>query len=222
MSISIKDKFGSDIQHIFDDERFKEIDLVKRGFLSSEVISFNSVLFVGLNPSYVDNTPTNSVNYYSLTQEGNEYKQYFSKFEEIAESSNLPLAHIDLLFLRETEQKKIDQILAEKNGVDFVMNQLQVSKQILEMAKPKVLIVSNTKARQFLGKDKNKNINIWMGYDFEFDDSIGTDRIVNKGSTLKGIPVFFTSMLSGQRALDKGSYERLSWHIKFALNGGMK
>lgn len=222
MDLSIKDKFGTDIQHIFNDERFKEIGVIKRGFLTSEVIPLRSVLFVGLNPSYLDNTPTNSVNYFPLHQKDNKYKQYFSKFEEIAESSNLPLAYIDLLFLRETEQKKIDQILAEKNGVDFVMNQLQVSKQILEMAKPKVLVVSNTKARQFLGKDKNKNINIWMGYDFEFDESIGTDRIVNEGSTLKGIPVFFTSMLSGQRALDKGSYMRLKWHIKFSLNGGMK
>lgn len=222
MDISIKDKFGADIQYVFDDERFKEIGVIKRGFLTSEVIPLRSVLFVGLNPSYVDNTPTDSVNYYSLAQEGNEYKKYFSKFEKIAKSLNLPLAHIDLLFLREAEQKKIDQILAEKNGVDFIMNQLLISKQILEMAKPNVLVVSNTKARQFLGKDKKENKNVWMGYDFEFDEYIGTDRIVNEGSTLKGVPVFFTSMLSGQRALDNGSYERLNWHIKFALNGGVK
>jgi hypothetical protein len=34
---------------------------------------------------------------------------------------------------------------------------------------------------------------------------------------LENIPIFFTSMLTGQRALDKGSYARLIWHIKYAL-----
>ncbi|MEY3784343.1 MAG: hypothetical protein RLZZ230_665 [Candidatus Parcubacteria bacterium] len=33
----------------------------------------------------------------------------------------------------------------------------------------------------------------------------------------KKVPVFFTSMLSGQRALDRWSYERLVWHIKQAV-----
>ena len=33
----------------------------------------------------------------------------------------------------------------------------------------------------------------------------------------KSIPMFFSGMLSGQRALDIGSYERLIWHIKFAV-----
>jgi hypothetical protein len=33
----------------------------------------------------------------------------------------------------------------------------------------------------------------------------------------KEVPVFFTSMLSGQRALDRRSYERLVWHIKRAV-----
>jgi hypothetical protein len=33
----------------------------------------------------------------------------------------------------------------------------------------------------------------------------------------KRIPVFFLSMLSGQRSLDRWSYERLIWHIKQAV-----
>lgn len=51
---------------------------------------------------------------------------------------------------------------------------------------------------------------------FLFDDKIGTHRITgNKEfeTVLKGTPVFFTSMLTGQRALDNGSFERLGWHI---------
>jgi len=34
---------------------------------------------------------------------------------------------------------------------------------------------------------------------------------------LKNVPIFFTSMLTGQRALDNGSFERLIWHINFVL-----
>jgi hypothetical protein len=52
-----------------------------------------------------------------------------------------------------------------------------------------------------------------MGYEFEFDEKLGTDRIITKGD-LFGIPIFFSSMLSGQRALDTGSEKRLIWHIK--------
>lgn len=31
------------------------------------------------------------------------------------------------------------------------------------------------------------------------------------------IPLFFSGMLTGQRALDNGSFERLKWHIKKAV-----
>ncbi len=66
-------------------------------------------------------------------------------------------------------------------------------------------------------KDTDKNINIWLDYEFMFDDEIGTYRIKTKGN-LFDTPVFFTSMLSGQRAMDNGSFERLQWHINFVLN----
>ena len=51
-------------------------------------------------------------------------------------------------------------------------------------------------------------------FDFCFDEEIGTYRIVNN-SSLEGTPVFFSSMLTRQRALDLGSLERLEWHIRF-------
>ena len=44
-----------------------------------------------------------------------------------------------------------------------------------------------------------------------FDDKIGTYKITLNE---KSVPVFFSSMLTGQRALDKGSFERLKWHVK--------
>ena len=44
-----------------------------------------------------------------------------------------------------------------------------------------------------------------MGFDFIFDEKLGTHKIVNN-SELENTPVFFTSMLTGQRALDNGSF----------------
>lgn len=43
--------------------------------------------------------------------------------------------------------------------------------------------------------------------DFKWDEELGT-------YTYKNNPFFFSSMLTGQRALDNGSFERLVWHIK--------
>ncbi len=78
------------------------------------------------------------------------------------------------------------------------------------MSIPKIIVVDNTLARTFLGKDKVGEVDIWLDYEFKFDEEIGTYLWNN-------IPVFFTSMLTGQRALDNGSFERLKWQVKRAL-----
>lgn len=43
-----------------------------------------------------------------------------------------------------------------------------ISREILEMAQPKIIVVANTMAKYFLGINKNteKNQGIWMNYDF--------------------------------------------------------
>ena len=43
-----------------------------------------------------------------------------------------------------------------------------ISKEILEMAQPKIIVVANTMAKYFLRINKNieKNQGIWMNYDF--------------------------------------------------------
>ena len=57
----------------------------------------------------------------------------------------------------------------------------------------------------------------FQSIEFTFDNNLGTYRIVNHPN-LNDTPIFFTSMLTGQRALDLGSYERLVWHIGFVLD----
>lgn len=89
-----------------------------------------------------------------------------------------------------------------------MQKQLKISIAIIEKSKPKVIIVSNAYARDLLiGEYQIRTV---------FDKNIGTHKIVNNYD-LEGTPVFFTSMLTGQRALDNGSYDRLVWHINYVL-----
>jgi len=61
---------------------------------------------------------------------------------------------------------------------------------------------------------KNKLERIWLDFISEseaFDKDFGTYKIeLNNKSTY----VFFSGMLSGQRALDLDTFKRLEWHLK--------
>lgn len=214
------------------DAQINKDKLLNRGF----VFQFDEgqkdidILFVGINPSYTDNSKPETLFYGKKNVETLSYFKPFSNIIEKLEknrpnSKSLTWSHLDLLVFRETQQSFIkNQLLKTEEGIQFVFKQLMISKQILEYLNPKVIVVSNTAARHFLGRDKfEKNgdkFGVWMGYDFEFDSDFGTDKIINN-SKIESY-VFFTSMLSGQRALDKGSKQRLIWHIGNVLNRILK
>src|SRR5690606_2517249 len=112
---------------------------------------------------------------------------YFKKFKDISEKVGVGWAHIDLLFVRETNQKVVKEIESKKLGEKFINEQLDISLTIIENVLPKIIVVNNTYARELL-KGRLNCI---------FDEKIGTHRITNKNS-LQGTPIFFTSMLTGQ------------------------
>lgn len=210
---SVKEKFGNEINQVWDYKVFDDIAVRERGYAVQDNILINSLLFIGINPSFGGEVGNF---FYDNDQQGKVHK-YFRKFQDISAKVELPWSHFDLLFVKETQQSKIEEICSEKNGIDFIVRQLEISKRVIELAQPIMIVVNNTLARKFLGfnKDKAKNQDIWLDYDFEFDNNIGTYII--KSGPLENVPVFFTSMLTGQRALDNGSYERLIWHINFAI-----
>jgi hypothetical protein len=192
--------------------------ILNRGFAISEKIEKDSILFIGLNPSFIEEQEPHLPDaiFYNLSQKGN-YK-YFKKFEEISSVSGIRWSHLDLLSLRETNQKCVTELFENPEGLDFIWKHLLITKQILERCEPKIIVVANTAARRLLGKDVDTNSNNkWLGYQFHFDEAIGTYRFSSMDSNLMGTPVFFSSMLTGQRALDKGSYERLKWQIQWVL-----
>lgn len=206
-------EFGDEIRELLK-RHLESIPVLRRGFVVPSSIPDNSLLFIGINPSFSrEQEPSKPQEYfYEHTQESGH--KYFNKFALLGRELKYLWSHWDLLLARETKQTLVQEIVNKKDGVNFVVENLELSKRILESTRPLAIIVNNTLARTYLGKDKCKGTNIWMGYDFKWDDEIGTYRISTKGSKLQGKCVFFTSMLTGQRALDNGSFERLKWQIK--------
>ena len=146
---------------------------------------------------------------------------YFEKFKEVTRDSNMGWTHLDLLYIRETNQKVIAEMMRNKDGIDFINRQLDISFDIIEKSNPKIIIVANALASELFGKMKkahNSFTKIWKGFNLDFkkdfDNEIGTYRIPLNG---KQVPIIFSGMLSGQRALDLGSLERLKWQINMIL-----
>lgn len=192
------------LRPIIDNKEYQEFPT---SFIYPKTIQKNALLFLGINPSAdISQVQLDS---YELNQLGNGHP-YFKRFEDISNYCQTPWTHLDLLYFRETNQNTINDILRKANGVKFIWEQLQITDKLIKDSKPKIIIVSNALARTFIGFDKNGEHNKWLDYEFVFDYEIGTYRWDN-------IPVFFSSMLTGQRALDNGSYERLKWQIRRTL-----
>ncbi len=228
--LNIKELYEEELETIWANVSSSELyrknteakSIIRRGFCAPETLEKGvDVLYIGINPSY--DARSDAEKFYVLDTNGESEHRYFKKFKEQTDSKKLKhykklsWSHLDLLFLREREQKKINLFENERYGdLEFIWEQLQVSKAILEQLSPKIIVVNNTKARQYLGKDKDhgKERNIWLGYNFEWVEEWGTYIITNEDSKLKGAPVFFSGMFTGQRALDNGSFERLTWQIQ--------
>lgn len=207
MKFSVKKKFGDEIRKIWDEAKYDSIESKNRGFAIQDDIEYNSLMFIGINPSY-NGIPGNL--FYNNSH--GETHKYFKKFIEISSEVGLNWSHLDLLFLRETNQKEVKSLGENNLGHVFYDEQLKIAKKIIETTKPKIIVVNNTYARDLLLSQSFTT----PKYDFEFDENIGTERIVNN-EILNKVPIFFTSMLTGQRALDLGSYKRLIWHIKYVM-----
>jgi hypothetical protein len=195
------------LKNIWINDLYKDFCIYKP--VAPENILKNKLLFIGINPSRSkkEELPKTSIERCAVSfypQRQTAHHKYFKKFAIISEKTNIEWTHFDLLFAQETQQSIIKNILVKQsNGKEFIKEQLKVSRELFDLCEPKVIVVNNTLARDLMWGEMNMN--------FVFDEKIGTHLW---GKT----PVFFTSMLTGQRALDNGSFERLVWHIKRAIN----
>jgi hypothetical protein len=234
-TIDIEKEYREDILNVWN--RFSTIDILshkdseyRKYPLAPKEIQKDAIIFIGINPSFgngaVIQENEKPIAFYTKSKETKDIP-YFEKIKNIANYCKTDWEHIDLLFIRETDQKLIEKL--SYTNVEFINAQLKITFEIIEKAEPKLILVANSFASEFFGKMKAKHseyTQIWQGHDFffdnnnqwnkesTFDSNIGTYRI-SLGK--QNIPIIFSGMLSGQRALDIGSYERLKWQIKMIL-----
>lgn len=205
-------------------------EILSRGFAFQydEDEKESDVLFLGMNPSF---TGQKQVGSYEWTREWTRGKDYFKPFFTIEEklkieySLGIKWTHYDLFAFRETKQANIKKLLmSNEEGRVFLFQQLEILKERLVQTQPKVIVASNALIRTFLGMKRKEDektpteVGIWLGdwIKTKFDPKVGT-HVILQPAELKNTKIFFTSMLSGQRALDLGTRERLIWHIAEVL-----
>jgi len=210
---------------------------LKRAPLFFHDFKKNRLLFIGLNPSF---SPRGSKKTYAGTKyedwnlekflkwknlTGNELNDYieecvkieeisikkypyFRKFQEIAEELSRQFEHIDLFFFREKSQKESKKLVYPENRLtDFGRDQFEIALNMIDIIEPDLILVANALASNIMLEQLENKLNL--------EDNLGTYTLLVKD---KKVPIFFSGMLTGQRALDRESFIRLKWHMRYVLN----
>lgn len=222
----------------------KIIDLWNRYFSDNEEVyapllygnfKTDALLFVGINPSFsphahksifkgtafsgVDTTDyfkwknvAHNPELINACIEGErisfEKHSYFKIMRKIAEQLSVPCEHIDIFLYKLTSQEEFKKLIySDTNLNQFAIDQLKIFDEALFLTKPRVIVVANAHGAEIINKHFSDRI--------EFDDTKGYHRITLKDG--RKVPIFFSSMVSGQRSLDVWSRQRLQWHIGQAL-----
>lgn len=132
---------------------------------------------------------------------------YFAKFREIATYLDVPWEHIDLFFDRQTDQSKFKQRIYSRGALNqYATEQLLLSHELIKRLQPRIIVVANATASDIFVEQ----------FGAQFSEQLGCHLItLNEQKT----PVFLSSMLTGQRALDRYSFQRLKWHMGQVLKG---
>lgn len=164
-------------------------------------VSFFKWKNISSNPKFIDDCI--KVENYAYEK----YRQFFARPIEIAKELGLEWQHIDLFLYKETSQSDFKRRIMNGDKLnEFALDQVTLFEEVLVTVNPKCIIVANAFGSQLLREH--------IKSDLEWDASRGFHWF-SKGD--KKIPIFFSSMLSGQRALDRWSYERLKWCVGEAV-----
>ena len=149
------------------------------------------------------------------------HKLYKKIIDLILEPLCVDFQHVDLFPIRETSQKLILSLLQKEktnkknypNLNELGKDLLNVFIEMLNFISPDYLMINNAEVSHILlshfGVHREKGLDQERGC-YYFDISG------------KQVPVFCSGMLSGQRALDVYSRERLFWHIKSFIKANKK
>jgi hypothetical protein len=119
--------------------------------------------------------------------------------------------HIDLLAVRHSNQGELAKALSihsssgeSKN--DFVGAQVNLALGLVAWTSPRIVIAVNRLAASMLRAR--------IGDRLRDCGQRGYHQTQNLGSTT--VSWFFSGMLTGQHALDRYSYDRLKWHVRWS------
>jgi len=197
--------YGTKLVELREKYLAKNEPLAKNYFFLFNNFEENALLFIGINPSEVE-----GINKYDVFYEdgiywgGEKFKDEYPFYQHFNDlSCGMKWSHLDIYFSCKTEQKILEKL--EDN--EFLKEQFNISKEIIKKLSPRIIIVGNAYVSRLIQKT----------YTCKFDDDIGTYRI----NDFNNVPIFFSGMFSGQRALDVGSRERLVWHINYVIRKSM-
>jgi hypothetical protein len=137
-----------------------------------------------------------------------ERHSYFKIMRLIAEKLSVPCEHVDIFLYKLTSQEEFKKLIYSDGKLNqFATDQLEIFDEVLTAVNPRVIVIANAHGAEI--------INDYFSGRIEFDDSHGYHHITLVDQ--KKVPIFFSSMVSGQRSLDIWSRQRLQWHIGQAL-----
>lgn len=203
--INVEEGYGLAIARIWRKGTNALGTVVSRGYAIEKMIPKNAILFLSMNPSFKEGVSVGG--FADIYKSEHPFHVAIQDFYKSIKSPKPPMAHHDLLFLMETSQKNVLKWKEKEQYKAFFDDQLKISKEIIEKAEPKMIVVINAGASK-LFHDHFKDT--WSS----FDNDLGVDMFeLNNKKT----PVLFSGMLSGQRALDIGTRNSLKWHIEHIL-----
>jgi hypothetical protein len=97
-------------------------EIIDRGYVGS-ILEKKKILFIGMNPSYLSDSKPDSF-LYDVNQAVHDYPKHYLNFKKLIDNTDYSnnWTYIDLLYFRETNQKKLELIL--KNDIQFIVEQL--------------------------------------------------------------------------------------------------
>ena len=138
-----------------------------------------------------------------------EHYPFFASHRMLASALGMNWLHYDLFAYRETDQENVRTLFVseqkELSLTEFGSAQFLLFEKLLSKSKPAAVIIVNALASQIYIARRSPKFNSTGGYYVDkLDDNVE-------------FPVFLSGMLTGARALDRFSRERLFWHIAKTL-----
>lgn len=147
----------------------------------------DSVIFMSINPSLRVNDLAQAIKGYApigetdkeiyfidCTKEIEDHSgdPHFEKFFIIGEKAKLEnWSTMDLLYIRDTMQHRVEDIANTESGEQFIVDQMQLSFDILHEIKPKVVVVSNNGVVKLIDRYRD-NLNLKLELPHESNGNI--------------------------------------------------